>query len=552
MNDFIQHHEENKLAGRAALLMLLAGLLLIFYSTLKPFDFHYQQITARDYIAGYEILSSSFLDFARNIVLFLPVGFALAALLDQRGWSRRRILTAVFLSGFLLTLTVESLQQFLTLRQPSVGDLVSNTLGALAGLGVYRLWQNRKQLAVTLKEAVTVPRNLLAAMAVYVFLLLAMAFGLSASVRLYDWESDYGMLIGNEPQGNRPWLGSVRDLQIFDKAMPPELARKLLESPDLVWQDGENLLAYYPLVGDGVQADLTGRNPAMIWKSATVFDPDEDSSQGEEYKWLESETSVRSLSEQLLRASQLSVRLSAATADLEQVGPARMVTISESPLLRNLTIGQQEEALAVRFRSWMTGKNGTYPQIMFPGLFTDLESLDLVLTYDGLTMTLFDSRSASEQTVEMVPGIVFFERYIYPVVDGGSRFVRVRAGAVTNWSYRLLFYTIVLFPFGVLVSFDALKVWSRRHRFIPLLCALLGIPLLLEWALVVRSGSGLRPANVVTSFLTILFIAGVLLPVAGRVWRRLQAARPRQHPLAGLAGQQVDLEEETFGSDVAQ
>jgi glycopeptide antibiotics resistance protein len=46
-----------------------------------------------------------------------------------------------------------------------------------------------------------------------------------------------------------------------------------------------------------------------------------------------------------------------------QTGPARIVTFSRDPLERNLTLGQQERDLVLRFRSALTGVNGARPQI---------------------------------------------------------------------------------------------------------------------------------------------------------------------------------------------
>ncbi|MEJ2752933.1 MAG: hypothetical protein P8169_09710, partial [Chloroflexota bacterium] len=65
--------------GKLAPIALVGGLLLILVSTLKPFNFQFRSLTLGDYINRYDIPPSSFMDFPRNILLFLPFGFGLAA-----------------------------------------------------------------------------------------------------------------------------------------------------------------------------------------------------------------------------------------------------------------------------------------------------------------------------------------------------------------------------------------------------------------------------------------------------------------------------------------
>lgn len=75
--------------------------------------------------------------YALNVVLLAPFGF-LAPLCCQsmRGWRQ------VAVGGFGLSLLIE-LSQLLNNRSTDVDDLILNTLGALAGWGLWRLWQRR-------------------------------------------------------------------------------------------------------------------------------------------------------------------------------------------------------------------------------------------------------------------------------------------------------------------------------------------------------------------------------------------------------------------------
>lgn len=67
-----------------------------------------------------------------NIILFMPLGFLLPAL-----WKEYRSFKATVLSGFALSLLIEILQIF-TFRLTDVDDLITNTIGTVAG---YYLWK---------------------------------------------------------------------------------------------------------------------------------------------------------------------------------------------------------------------------------------------------------------------------------------------------------------------------------------------------------------------------------------------------------------------------
>ncbi len=69
---------------------------------------------------------------ALNIILFMPLGFLLPAL-----WKGYRSFKATVLSGFALSLLIEILQIF-TFRLTDVDDLITNTIGTVAG---YYLWK---------------------------------------------------------------------------------------------------------------------------------------------------------------------------------------------------------------------------------------------------------------------------------------------------------------------------------------------------------------------------------------------------------------------------
>ena len=497
---------------------LFGGLLLILYLTLMPFQFYLRGMTLAEYADFYELFPSSLFDFPRNVLLFMPFGFGLTAVLDERGWSRKRTAFAVLLAGLLLTLTVESLQQYIPDRQPSVSDLVSNTLGALAGLGTYRLWQNRVAAGQKLGELLLMPHYVLTGVVTYTMLLLLVAHGLAVGVRFSDWEPDYNLLLGNEQTGNRPWQGMVRNLAFFSEALAADEVQILLEGSEATVLARDTLLAYYPLAEGVIQADLTGQQPELIWRYAGSIVGRSQAWPLEAERWLESRSPVTRLSADLEATSQMTVALEVTTADLRQYGPARIVTISEDPHLRNLTIGQDGPDLVLRVRSHLTGDNGTSPEYRFPDLFAIATNQVLLIVYDGLSVSVFSSGADAAMTIDLLPGVAFVGE-IDPQI--GPYWV-VQADETLNWVFHLLFYGLFLLPFALLLSLPALRQWSRFSLIALLATTLLLVPLLLEWVMVAPSDGNLRPLNIGVSMAVVVGIGWIVMPLVRRsagFWR---------------------------------
>ena len=85
----------------------------------------------------------------------------------------------------------------------------------------------------------------------------------------------------------------------------------------------------------------------------------------------------------------LSVEVIAATATLDQEGPARIVSYSEDELHRNFTLGQEADALVVRLRTTKTDLNGTNPHVVVPGVFRKDAITHIVVTYDGRKVRIY-------------------------------------------------------------------------------------------------------------------------------------------------------------------
>ena len=134
----------------------LAYAFFIVYATALPFDFTFnpdilalkkQWINWDPTYLKISGEATPIADVVSNILFFMPLG--LLGVFLQRRRSRSRQVAVCTLTGFALSLSVETLQFFTPTRNPATSDLICNTLGSFSGaLGavVFAQWvQTRMQ-----------------------------------------------------------------------------------------------------------------------------------------------------------------------------------------------------------------------------------------------------------------------------------------------------------------------------------------------------------------------------------------------------------------------
>ena len=78
------------------------------------------------------------------------------------------------------------------------------------------------------------------------------------------------------------------------------------------------------------------------------------------------------------------------TADnIEQIGPARIVTYSLDPYQRNFTLGQTNDSLILRLRTTESDLNGIYPHFRVDKVFEVDKKQHITVTYDGKSEKLY-------------------------------------------------------------------------------------------------------------------------------------------------------------------
>jgi hypothetical protein len=95
-----------------------------------------------------------------------------------------------------------------------------------------------------------------------------------------------------------------------------------------------------------------------------------------------SNSSTQEFFERMVKGSGLTLELWLETEDIEQSGPARILTYSLNPHTRNFTIGQSYDQLVVRLRTTETSLNGTNPHLIIDDTFNYQYLQHVVITYD--------------------------------------------------------------------------------------------------------------------------------------------------------------------------
>lgn len=269
------------------------------------------------------------LDFMANVGLFVPIGLAFAA---SPVWT---ITTSIAAS-----VLIETVQQWYVSRHAAPWDVLANTLGTLCGIalayGAQNTVRHRRPDVVLGRRAAWVAGGGAA-------LLLLLSHLPRQPADFSNWEKGFGLLIGNETTDDRPWRGAITELTLTPALLPP---------------DRWHIATTNALTVRDVYSNGEGVAP---WSSEEV----------------------RRFAERARKAGRLTVFARLRTASAEQSGPARIVTFSRGPWLRNFTLGQEGTEAVFRLRTPVSAPHGPEPEaVTLPLLDADSE-VEIAATYDG-------------------------------------------------------------------------------------------------------------------------------------------------------------------------
>lgn len=323
---------------RRAAVLTGCSVAAIIAATLSPFVLDLHRVTWAEFAGAFGVAPASLLDFPRNVLLFVPLGWGVVTLVHLRGRSWRTAILVAGAIGVATSLAVETLQIFLPGRTTNLSDIVGNALGTLGGAALCRSWRLRPADAVP-RMARRATRLSAVAFPLYLLLMLGLVWSLMSGVRPSRWIESDRLVPGNAFPHARPWRGQVEDLLVLDRAVDETAAAQL----------------------------LAGRIPAGF-EDALVPEHQPGSS---------------AVASRVNKSREFTVVVTVTTFNLDQPDVAPFVRSSSRTSAGNLALLQDGGRLVMRWRSPLTLSNDMTPELEFPGVFTSLAPMRMVISFDG-------------------------------------------------------------------------------------------------------------------------------------------------------------------------
>jgi len=484
--------------------LLVVWLLCVAAGTLTPFDFVSREASEGGLRLFEYGAHGNAVHFALNILLFMPLGVLLH---HRRRQSARLARTATFAIGvgLSISLMIEFLQAFLVSRDSSLVDVLANTMGAWIGVMTDRRLGTMIEARFSEVRTATSATRLAAAVGSFLLVALLISGSLQGRTRLSNWNPDYPLLIGNELTGDRPWRGRVFALDITDAATPGPAVHRFSNGSPLALPGAP--LASFAFNGSAPYVDASGHLPDLKWTEHPGTSVHTGAWLPGPF-WLQSDRAAARLAPRLRKTNAFTLRVTCATDDIAQDGPARIVSSSVSPLSRNFTLGQERRDLVFRLRTPETGDNGYPLEVIVPGIFADRQPREILATYDGAALLVTMAHSDAVSSTRLTPG---------SSVALALRNVTVRAGELHMW--EMIYVAALSVIPGALIGLlgrTGLQRWVLSAAWVLAFAVLLQVTIVLVsgtafvWSDVAQAAAA--GAMVLTVFNVIFFRAGVEWP----------------------------------------
>jgi hypothetical protein len=324
------------------------ALLLVVCATVVPVDFRAPAI---------EFISWSVdpLDFVLNILLFVPLGAALAG---------RRWYVVIAVAG-LLSVFVEVLQVVQANRHAGTTDVLANVAGGLLGSRCQDLRCGSFRVG---SGYASMKRNVFLAIAIALGVMLFLGIAMPITPQDFSsWNPTYRLAISDEITRNRSWNGALVAWAVYDRPIQRDVIRGLadLGFPD----DGPSEFRQLPT------------DAVVDWENSNPLEPSG-------YIEMSDEISER-VHQRLTGTGKMSLLAWFRVIDLEQDDLERIITYSRDPFHRNFSLGQDGGAVVFRLRTPATGSNGTFPETRTTEILEPGGSFFVAATYDGFVSRVF-------------------------------------------------------------------------------------------------------------------------------------------------------------------
>ena len=487
------------------LIASIAGILLL---TLYPFRFNcqpYGSSTTFPFLLGKSGKQPALREAFLNVLLFVPFGFGLSRKLWNQGRSRVKTFLLVLGAGALLSYSIEFMQFYIPPRDSGWHDIFTNTTGAAFGFLAFLLCGTLAIRSLsrceTILEAWLTPRRLVVTLLIYFGFWFALSIPLQLESRLDNWVPDSYLMVGKEASGRSAdaWEGKLFRLQLWDRALPDTVARRLTAGGiEEGAQDG--LLGTYDFSGVSPYKDRMKFLPELSWIPSAPLRTESNDLLLDGHAWLASRTSVSSMVKDIQATRQFTVRIICTPSRVNGT-EGRIVSISRPPGVVNLNLRQDGTNLVFWFRNELSVKQ-LQPPWYIPDVFAVDQTRDILFSYNGSDLSLCIDGQMKPHTYKLGPGTALVHWL-----------GRSRPSEMEGYDYA--YYLLVFLPGGFIFGLAVRKLTRPNFRLaIPIALGFLLPVILLEQILVSVSSRPISSRNIALS--CCLIIAGCLWANADR------------------------------------
>jgi glycopeptide antibiotics resistance protein len=506
------------------LTLAVAGILFL---TLYPFRFSLHaspQLNGSPFLLVSGLKSSGPLAAFLNILLFVPFGFGLSQKLREKGKSGTTILLLTPVAGAFLSYCIEFAQIYIPTRDSGWEDVFTNAVGAAVGYFTFALvaepiLNSLPEIENRFERFLTVRRALWLVL-LYFAIWFVVSVPLQAESRLSNWVRNSQFVIGNDATGHldRAWSGDVSLVQLWSRALPPNLASEI--TAGRADADAESSsLATYLLSGSRSFEDKKGFLSALTWTPGVPDIRDDGALDVNGKSWLTTRQDVSNLVQSFQNANSFSIRVVCTPAGIEGAD-GRIISISNHDGIANLSLWQRDANLVFWFRNSLSVRRDQLP-LNIPEVFTQKRSRDILVSYDGSNLVVYIDGKRDPRRYELTPGVPL------------AQIIRhIKVNELEGYTY--IYYALVFIPGGVLLSLTTRRIRWRVQEALSLTIALVLPCIILEMILVRVSGRAFSFGNV---FVSALFTTG------GFFW--INADRQRSQSATMAADQECQTNSES-------
>jgi len=203
-----------------------------------------------DFSVAAHVKESSSNDYSlAHVLMFVPLGFGLTPIVQKRGEGKLRALLIILAVSGALSVVTEIMQVFLPARSVSLSDAVADILGASLGAGIFIILRRHVTSHISaisrVAKRVLTTKILITISLGYIITIFSMSVLLQRTTSLTTWEDKFPLLLGNEQTGNRPWQGSIYQLQVTDRFLAASEIEQIFAEKGLAGGLREPLVVSY-------------------------------------------------------------------------------------------------------------------------------------------------------------------------------------------------------------------------------------------------------------------------------------------------------------------